>query len=64
LESPSKQQKMYVASVCSEYRSRDSALNSVQNIHSDDPLSCDGCIHWNNSRCKIFDDVLSRIDQT
>lgn len=61
-ESPSMDQKKYVASVCPEYRSRVNALGS--SAESEDFISCDGCIHWNNAHCIIFDDVLTGIDQT
>lgn len=62
-ESPSMEQKRYVASVCPEYRSRMVALSD--NVNVEDPVvSCEGCIHWNNGRCAIFDKVLTGIDQT
>jgi hypothetical protein len=62
-ESPSMEQKKYVASVCPEYRSRMVALND--NVNAQEQIvSCEGCIHWNNGRCVIFDEVLTGIDQT
>jgi hypothetical protein len=62
-ESPSAEQKKYVASVCAEYRSRTAALSNSIEIR-DETVSCEGCIHWNNGRCVIFDDVLTGLDQT
>lgn len=62
-ESPSMEQKRYVASVCPEYRSRMAALSDSV-VGQESIVSCDGCIHWNNGRCVIFDEVLTGIDQT
>jgi hypothetical protein len=62
-DSPSMEQKRYVASVCPEYRSRVVAL-SESIAEEEQMISCDGCIHWNNGRCVIFDEVLTGIDQT
>ncbi|NLO81480.1 MAG: hypothetical protein GX094_00225 [Clostridiales bacterium] len=62
-ESPSMEQKRYVASVCPEYRSKMAALSESVDTE-EQVISCDGCIHWNNGRCIIFDEVLTGIDQT
>jgi hypothetical protein len=61
-ESPSEEQKKYVAAVCPEYHPHNFALGN--NVADGDTVSCDGCIHWDNGRCVIFDDVLTGIDQT
>lgn len=62
-ESPSMEQKRYVASVCPEYRSRTAALTNSKET-SRETVSCEGCLHWNSGRCVIFDEVLTGIDQT
>lgn len=62
IESPSNEQKRYVAAVCPEFQSyvelamRDDALENE--------VSCDECTHWDNGRCDIFDEILTSIDQT
>jgi len=62
-ESPSEEQKKYVAAVCPEYHPHTSkALGN--NVVDSDTVSCDSCIHWDNGRCVIFDEVLTGIDQT
>lgn len=62
IEAPSMEQKSYVASVCPEYNpfGGGSFTNTIDTEH----VSCDGCSHWDDGQCVIFDDILTSIDQT
>jgi len=62
-KSTSEEQKKYVAAVCPEYTPHSSGALSNK-INGGDTVSCDSCIHWDNGKCVIFDDVLTGIDQT
>lgn len=61
MESPSIQQRKYVASICEEYRSINSAMTDAA---VDDEVSCSNCVHWHDGSCKIFDKELASTDQT
>ncbi|HHW69741.1 MAG TPA: hypothetical protein GX392_00105 [Clostridiales bacterium] len=59
---PSDEQKHYVASVCPEYEQYAVLVNSYNYL--DDEVNCEKCIHWEDGECKIFDEILTNIDQT
>jgi len=61
-ESPSNEQKRYVAAVCPEYQPYVELSNKSNRLENE--ISCDGCIHWQDGRCGIFDEVLTGLDQT
>ncbi len=61
-ESPSDEQKRYVAAVCPEYQSYLELATNGSSLENE--ITCDECIHWRNGRCGIFDEVLTSIDQT
>ncbi|NLJ41181.1 MAG: hypothetical protein GX352_06185 [Clostridiales bacterium] len=61
-ETPSFEQKRYVASVCPEFHPRNEGF--LSNTIDVGDVTCDACIHWNDGECGIFDEVLTGIDQT
>lgn len=58
---PSTEQKMYVASVCPEFKPMTRFVSSSGKTNA---YSCDVCQHWKDGKCGIFNEVLSSIDQT
>jgi len=61
-EAPSFEQKRYVAAVCPEYSPVNQGFVNKSVEMEDD--SCDICLHWNDGKCVIFDEVLTGLDQT
>ncbi|MDD3839281.1 MAG: hypothetical protein PHP06_01735 [Clostridia bacterium] len=55
----SKQERMSVAQRCPEYRPISREMMSSNNL-----LSCEQCKHWDDGKCKIYDDVVSTIPET
>ncbi|NMA95398.1 MAG: hypothetical protein GX974_05110 [Clostridiales bacterium] len=62
MKNPSNEQKRYVAAVCPEFESY--VALAMRDSSVENEVSCDECIHWDDGRCDIFDDILTSIDQT